>query len=166
MSENYTLILNSQLSNLGGALNTRQYLITWSNVLPKKYATYSLSFTFKSVNQLTSITDNGLLAVNLGQSNVCGQGSTPTPVIGWIQPNVCQLTSTSWSYYYTGSDNPPLTISYPTSNIITVSFTKFDGTTSLIPPDYVLCLVFTPQTPNIPVVDHLINAKMMNSLNY
>ena len=150
MSENYSLIINSQNATnrltTSTPLNSNQYYINWSSVLPKRYQMYNVSFTLKSVNITTSLTVNALVGINFGQTNLYDQSNNPSTTLGICYPVAVQQTSTTWNYFYnsTLNDNTPVTISYPSNSIITVNFTNFDLTTPVVMQHYILQLQFTP----------------------
>lgn len=150
MTETFSLILNAQNANnkiAGGSLTTYfQYYVNWDSVLPKKHQTFNVSFTLKSVNTATQITVNALVSINFGQANISDQNNSSSTYLGIAYPVPVQQSSTTWNYFYnsTLNDNPPVTISYPVNQIITVRFTNFDLTTALTMYNYVLQIQFTP----------------------
>ena len=98
-------------------------------------------------NTIASLNDNLFVDVNFGANNTYDQSNQMSAKLGFIYPNVIQQTSNTFSYYYQATfyDNPPLEISYPSTNVITVNIYKFNGaavTTNLL--NYVLQLSFTP----------------------
>jgi hypothetical protein len=153
-NESYSLIINSQNAtnrdNSSGNINSYKYYINWDSVLPKKYSTFNVGFTLKSINTATNITVNALVNINFGQSNMSDQTNNPSQSLGIAYPVVVQQTAVAWNYYYnsTLNDNQPVTISYPVNQFITVSFTNFDLTTALTMYHYVLQLTFTPVINN------------------
>jgi hypothetical protein len=150
MSESYSLIINSQNTlnrdNSSGNINSYKYYINWDTVLPKKYSTFNVGFTLKSINTATNITVNALVNINFGQSNMFDQSNNQSTCLGIAYPVPVQQTANTWNYFYnsTLNDNQPVSISYPTNQIITVTFTNFDLTTALTMYNYVLQLTFTP----------------------
>lgn len=157
MSDTYTLFLNSQ--NTTGIvnsanLNAYQYYINWAPILQKRWQTFNLSFTLKSVSNATPQTANALVSINFGQSNACQNGGGTSNVIGYCYPVAYQTAGNAWQYYYNcnAGDNLPITISYPTNNIITVTFQNFDLTTPFVMLHYVLELTFTPSVPATSVI--------------
>ena len=150
MSLTYNLTLNTQSTSTSiinkTSLNKVQYNINWDAVLPRKFQEYQLTWTFKSVNTATSLNENLFVDINFGASNSYDLNQM-TSKIGFVYPNVVQQTSTTFSYFYQATvyDNPPVEISYPSNNVITVNLYKFDGTTAPTTAlDYVLELSFTP----------------------
>lgn len=153
MRETYSLILNSQnltnLTNINGQTQI-QYYINWDAVLPYQMKDtprqfYVMTWTLKSVNTATSLNQNAFVDIKFGQSNTCEQNSTSSKV-GFIYPNAVQQTSTTWTYFYqaTAYDNLPTTIAYPTSNLITVTFSDFNSANAFNMINYVLILNFEP----------------------
>lgn len=149
-NESYSLLLNSQNAinrdNSSGNINSYKYYINWSAVLPKKYSTFNVSFTLKSVNVTTSLTINSLVSVDFGQSNLYDQSNNQSKILGFAYPVAVQQASAVWNYYYisTLAENHPVTISYPTNDIITVNFRNIDLTTAFVMYHYVIQLTFTP----------------------
>ena len=149
MSLTYNLTLNTQIQTTANKPNlyTVQYNVNWDAILPRKFQEYQLIWTFKSVNTSTSINENLFIDINFGASNSYELTNQVSSKIGFIYPNAVQQTSTTWSYFYQSTiyDNPPVQISYPCSNIITVKLYKFDGVSApSFNLDYVLELSFTP----------------------
>jgi hypothetical protein len=149
--ETYSLILNSQnatnLTNINGQTQI-QYYINWDSVLPYQNkdtprSTYIMTWTLKSVNTATSLNQNAFVDIKFGQSNTFEQGSTSSK-IGFIYPNAVQQTGASWTYFYqaTAYDNLPTCISYPTSNLLTVTFQDFNSANAFAMIHYVLILNF------------------------
>jgi hypothetical protein len=149
--ETYSLILNSQnatnLTTINGQTQI-QYYINWNAVLPYQNkdtprSSYVMSWTLKSVNTATSLNQNAFVDIKFGQSNTCEQSSTSSK-IGFIYPNAVQQTSTTWTYFYqaTAYDNLPTTISYPSSNLLTVTFQDFNSANAFNMIHYVLILSF------------------------
>ena len=122
-NESYSLILNSQnaINRDGTNINSYRYFINWSSVLPKKYGSFNVSFTLKSVNVTTNLTINALVNIDFGQSNLFDQTSNQSKFIGIVYPVAVQQASAVWNYHYisTLTENQPITISYPTNNFIT-----------------------------------------------
>jgi hypothetical protein len=151
-TESYSLIINSQNAvnrdSSSGNINSYKYFINWDSVLPKKYSTFDVGFTLKSVNTATNITVNALVGIDFGQTNLFDQTINQSRIIGITYPVPVQQTANTWNYFYSSTlnDNQPVTISYPTNQMITVSFTNFDLTTPLTMYHYVLQLTFTPHT--------------------
>ena len=102
----------------------------------------------KSVNTATNITVNALVGIDFGQTNLFDQTINQSRIIGITYPVPVQQTANTWNYFYSSTlnDNQPVTISYPTNQMITISFTNFDLTTPLTMYHYVLQLTFTPHT--------------------
>lgn len=149
-NESYTLILNSQnevnRDNSSGNINSYKYYINWSVVLPKKFASFNVSYTLKSINTLASITSNAFVSIDFGQTNKFDQTSNQSKILGITVPVAFYQTTTTMQYYYisTLTENFPVTISYPTNSFITVSFTNFDTVTPFVMYHYVIQLTFTP----------------------
>jgi hypothetical protein len=149
--ETYSLILNSQnatnLTTISGQTQI-QYYINWNAVLPYQNKDtprefYVMTWTLKSVNTATSLNQNAFVDIKFGQSNTCEQSSTSSKV-GFIYPNAVQQTSTTWTYFYqaTAYDNLPTTIAYPSSNLLTVTFSDFNSANAFNMIHYVLILNF------------------------
>jgi hypothetical protein len=102
-----------------------------------------MTWTLKSFNTGTSLNQNACVDIKFGQNNTFEQGSTSSK-IGFIYPNAVQQTGASWTYFYqaTAYDNLPTTISYPTSNLITVTFQDFNSANAFNMIHYVLILSF------------------------
>ena len=147
-NESYSLILNSQnaINRDGTNINSYRYFINWSAVLPKKYGSFNVSFTLKSLNVTTNLTINALINIDFGQTNNFDQSNNQSKFIGIVTPVAVQQASAVWNYHYisTLTENQPITISYPTNNFITVLFRNFDLTTAFTMYHYVLQLTFTP----------------------
>jgi hypothetical protein len=150
--ESFSLILNSQNAanrdNSSGAIASYKYYINWDAVLPTRNQTYNVSFTLKSVNTGNQLTANALVSINFGQTNIMDQSNNQVSILGICYPVVVQQAANAWNYYYnsTLNDNTPITISYPSNSIITVTFTNFDLATAFVMYHYVLQLIFTPVT--------------------
>ncbi len=150
--ESFSLILNSQNAinrdNSSGTIASYKYYINWDAVLPTRNQTYNVSFTLKSVNTNNQLTANGLVSINLGQTNIMDQSNNQVSFLGICYPVVVQQNANAWNYYFnsTLNDNTPVTISYPSNRIITVSFTNIDLVTPFVMYHYVLQLIFTPVT--------------------
>ena len=150
--QTYSLILNSQntsgLTTINGQTQI-QYYVNWSAVLPYKNkdtprGSYIMTWTLKSITSTTALTANVLVDIKFGQSNACEQGGSTSSKVGVIYANEVQQTSTTWRYFYTASaiDNLPTTVSYPASNLITVTFQDFNSATAFTMIHYVLILSF------------------------
>ena len=149
MSLTYNLTLNTQIQSTANKPNlyTVSYYVNWDAILPRHYQEYLLVWTLKTVNTTTSINENLFVDINFGATNSYELTNQMTTKIGFIYPNAVQQTSTTWSYFYQATiyDNPPVEITYPTNNLITVKFYKFDNSTAPTNfSDYVLELSFTP----------------------
>ena len=147
-NESYSLILNSQnaINRDGTNINSYRYFINWSSVLPKKYGSFNVSFSLKSVNVTTNLSVTALVNIDFGQTNNFDQTSNQSKFIGIVYPVAVEQASTIWNYYYnsTLNENQPITISYPTNNFITVQFRNIDLTTAFTMFHYVLQLTVTP----------------------
>jgi hypothetical protein len=148
--ENYTLLLNSQNAvnrdASSGNINSYYYYVNWDSVLPKHYSKFEVSFRLKSITQATAITNNVILSVNFGHTNMNDQTGCPTSILGVIYPVVNNLTSSNQTNFYFNAnknDNFGITISYPTTNFIHVKFTDFDLADAVMY-NYVLQLNFVP----------------------
>ena len=146
----YNLTLNTQSTSKSiidkSNLAQVQYNVNWDAVLPRKFQEYQLVWTLKTVNTATSINQNLFVDINFGASNTYALNQMSSKV-GFVYPNVVQQDATHWSYFYQATiyDNPPVEISYPSNNVITVKFYGFDGITAPTQSlDYVLELSFTP----------------------
>jgi hypothetical protein len=131
--ENYTILLNSQNSTnrdiSSGNLNSYKYYVNWDSVLPKHYNKFEVSFCFKSIIQATAITENVILSVDFGHTNMNDQTANPSSYLGVIYP---VINGTNYYYNANKNDNFNITISYPTNNFINVKFTDFDLTTAVM----------------------------------
>ena len=149
MSLTYNLLLNTQIQTSANkpTLYNVSYYINWDAISPRNFQEFILVWTLKTVNTTTSINENLFVDINFGSTNAFEFTNQMTTKIGFVYPNVVQQDATHWSYFYQATiyDNPPVQITYPTNNFITVKFYKFDEvtapTTAL---DYVLELSFTP----------------------
>ena len=138
--------MNKNAINRDGTnINSYRYFINWSAVLPKKYGSFNVNFTLKSVNVTTNLSVTALVNIDFGQTNNFDQTSNQSKFIGIAYPVAVEQASTIWNYYYnsTLNENQPITISYPTNNFITVQFRNIDLTTAFTMFHYVLQLKFT-----------------------
>ena len=103
-TESYSLIINSQNAvnrdSSSGNINSYKYFISWDSVLPKKYSTFDVGFTLKSVNTATNITVNALIGIDFGQTNLFDQTINQSRIIGITYPVPVQQTANTWNYFY------------------------------------------------------------------
>ena len=148
MSEEYTLILNSQstTSNLISNANLYAciYNINWQDFLPQKYQKYACKFTFQSI-PATILPANALVGqinINFGKTNVF-DGQSMITTIGAIYPTY--LSGNILTYNGNTNNNNEFTLTYPTNNQITVNLNTLTPATALANiPNYNLILTFRP----------------------
>ena len=142
MSDTYNIIFNSRGSN---AINTTnidavQYTVNWDNMLRKKYKQYNCCFTFMTEINNTAYSAIGIVNMSFGCQTNSFDGTSQSDNIGIVYP---KLTNTKYGYGSTIIENPPFTIGYPTSNLITLNFRTLTNTVLLSVPHYVLILNMT-----------------------
>ena len=141
MAESYSLILNSQnaKNKTGASINDLSYYVNWDSVLPTNNKGFKVTWTLKSVNTATVLTEDSLVSVTLGKTNTFDQTNCQTNILGLIHPSNYGI------YYYLSSsvfDNTYTIIQYPSDNLITVKFSDFDLSSAFTMIDYVLILTF------------------------
>ena len=139
MSDSYNIIFSTRNANAINIINLHavQYTVNWDNMLNKKYKRYKCCFTFLSEASGTPYSAMGIVNMLFGCQKKSFDGTSQCDNIGNIYP---LLNNTSHRYTSTLIDNPPFTMGYPTSNLITLNLTTFTNTTLLSVPHYVLVL--------------------------
>jgi hypothetical protein len=143
MSESFQVIFNNQNPNVINAVNINaiQYNVSWGSFLPTKYKKFNCEFVFKSECYLGNLNHLGFVNLNFGKINIYN-GQVMSFNLGIIYPIVLYNNVTFYSS--SNNDNNNFFIDYPTNNIITINFYRFDGVTALDNmQNYVLTLKLT-----------------------
>jgi len=156
MKENYTLILNSQITTnrIGANKYNYSYNINWTSILPKPEninQKFLVRFSFISIVQASLMTDVYSLNINFGGSNMYDQIPSKNTYLGFLYP-LANYTSAAAGTYTTNSysiskltDNPGITIEYPNNSLITINLVNINvASGNTFPNDYILTLEFTP----------------------
>jgi hypothetical protein len=143
MSESFQVIFNNQGANVINAanINAIQYNVSWGTFLPTKFKKFNCQFVFKSECFLGDLDHLGFVNLNFGRVNNFN-GQVMSYNLGIIYPIVLYNNVTFYSS--SNNDNNDFWIDYPSNNIVTIVFNRFDGVTALDNmQNYVLMLKLT-----------------------
>jgi hypothetical protein len=143
MSESYLVLFNSQGANVinNSSVNNVSYNVNWGAFLPKNHKRFTCQMVFKGVNNGSAMTDNCLINMNIGRTNIF-DGNSMTQNVGFIYP--VALNSSNYFYSSTNNDNNDFVVNYPSSNVITVNIKTFSGGNPTTMPHYCLYLRLQP----------------------
>jgi hypothetical protein len=146
MKQYYTLVLNStNSSNRTGTAPSFSYNINWDAIFPQNLRDkkFAVSFVFSSLVVTTPFTEVYTVNINFGTTNVYNQTPSQSAFLGVLYSYM--TSATAYFAMANINDNSPVTISYPTNRIITVSIGNANLASSTVNiTDYILTLQFTP----------------------